>query len=205
MKAIAKSYQSKLEAFNLALNGAKQNLLDAGRILCEMLDEDSDTFEHILESNRGVTLRFLESLERIGRGQLEPLLLTDPSPAAQRAVAQALPMEDQKQLTSGFVPVAVKDNGGVKVVQKQMSEITAQEAARVIGSGTIRTADEQIEMLKQADAAQAASKMRYAIKGDKIHFYTGADFTYSELLTLLTKIEPKAEDIEAAIAANQIK
>src|SRR5512146_752330 len=112
MKALTKTYQAKVEQFRNALSSAKQDLIAAGKLLVEMVEENEETFE-ILVGQCRVTLPFLEALERIGRGKLDPLFLTDPSPAAQRAVTVALPIKEQTRLKTG-VAVAIRSNGGIK-------------------------------------------------------------------------------------------
>ena len=203
MNIITKTFQSKITAFRDALSGARSNLLDAGKILVEMLDENENTFE-LLVSQKIATLPMLESLERVGRGQLDPALLTDVSPMAQRAVSQALPIKEQKQILTGYVAIAVKDNGGFRVEQKRASETTAHEAARAVGEGRIRTPDEQIEIIKQQQANRQARSYRYEIRGDRVIFHEECSFTWKELVELADKIKPKAEDIEFSMKKSQI-
>jgi len=202
MKAITKTYQAKIEAFNDALNGARVNLLDAGKILCEMLDENEDTFEILLREIRGVRLSMLEALERVGRGELEPLLLTDISYAAQRAVSNYLPKEDQKKLVSGTVKVVVENDNNYEVVEKRLDEMHVRDAKLAIGPGALRTPEEQIEILEEQKKLE--KKVRYRILGDKIRFYATTELTWSELTDICMKLKPKAGDIESAIKKGQI-
>lgn len=202
-KQLTNTLQSKIESFRDALSGARQNLITAGKLLVEMLDENEDAFE-ILVAQKVATLPMLESLERVGRGQLDPALLTDVSPAAQRAIAKALPPQAQKQLLTGFVPVAVQDNGGFKVEQMRMADLSQHQAARVIGDGVIRTVEAQCEIIKEQLATRAAHSLRYELRDGRIIFHEDTVFTWRELIELADKIKPRASDIEADIKRSQV-
>lgn len=203
MQTLTKPFQSKIESFGAALADIKNGIERAGKLVVEMLEENESTFE-ILCGQYRVSLPFLEALERVGRGQLDPRLLQDGSDTAWRAISQALPIEQQRKLIDAAIPVAVRDNGGVRIENKRLPEITAREASIVIGDGKIRTADEQIELLKQKAATQAAKSLRYEIRGDRVRFHDGAEFDWSGLMEIANKIQPKAEDIEAQMKRNQI-
>lgn len=205
MKAlITKSFQSKIEAFTEALTGARSNLLRAGQLLVEMLEENEDTFE-LLVTQKVASLPMLESLERVGRGQLDPLLLTDTSPAAQRAISQAIPPKDQKRLLTGLIPVAIQDNGGIRIEQRRMDELNTWQAAQAIGDGKIRTAEEQIDVVRERIEARAARSLRYEIRGDRVIFHEESSYTWKELEEIAAKIKPQARDIEAEIKRKQIE
>ncbi len=201
---ITRTFQSKIDAFAESLSGARSNLLRAGQLLVEMLDENENTFE-LLISQKLANLPMLETLERVGRGQLDPALLTDVSYAAQRAISQALPAKDQKRILTGYIPVAVKDNGGgFRIEQKRAGDLTAREAVVAIGDGTIRQPDAQIELQKQKDMDRQARSYRYEIRNDRIIFHQEASFTWAELTELAEKIKPKAVDIQASIQQRRI-
>lgn len=194
----------KAAAFKDALSGARANLKQAGELLVEMLDENEDTMEILLRENRGLSIAFLESLERVGRGLLDPLLLTDTAPAAQRAISQALPPQAQKELLTKNVPVVVGSNGETHVEHKPMRELNTREAARVIGDGKIRTPEEQLRVLQEQAAARVAKSVRYEIRGDRVLFHEGAMFTWVQLEEIIEKIRPKPVDIEAEIKRRQV-
>jgi hypothetical protein len=200
---LSKSYVSKIESLKEALSSVKQDIITAGKILVELLEENDNTFE-ILVSQRVAALQTLEALERVGRGKLDPLLLTDPSPIAQRAISQCIPMAQQRQLQTGTVEVVVESNGGIAIENKRKEEITFTESQRVIGDGKIRSTAEQTQIVMQQKSNRAKRELRYEISSDKIHFFHDSEFTYSELVQLCDKIKPKASDIAASLAKNQI-
>lgn len=173
-------------------------------MLVEMLAENEDTFE-ILIAQKVCTLPMLESLERVGRHQLDPALLTNTSPAAQRAITQCLPPKEQKQVLTGYVPLVVRDNGGFKVEQVRGDEMNAHQASQAIRRGRILPESEQIEVIKEQLASKAARSLRYELRGDRIVFHEESSFTWAELVELAEKIKPKATDIESSIKRNQIK
>lgn len=203
-QTLSRTFNTNLEALQAALTQARDGLKTAGDLIIKMLEENEDAFEIILARCKGLTVRMLESLERIGRGTLEPLLLADPSPAAQRAIAQDLPMPEQKKLVNGFIPVAIRDGGGVKIEQRKLSELNLVEACRVIGDGKIRSADEQIQILKQEAENRAARQLRYEIREGEIIFHAETRYSWRELQELADKIKPQAKDIEAEVKRRQI-
>lgn len=200
---LTKSFESKIEQFQSALGGVRFSIKQAGEILVSMLEENENTFE-VLVGRRLASLPFLEALEKVGRGALDARLLEDTGSIAWRAISQCLPMRDQEQLLSGTIPVAMIDNGGIRIEHKRLEEITNNEATRVIGDGKIRTADEQIVIIKEQSARRAVRELRYEIFGNRIRFRHGAEFTFAELEILIERNAPKAEEIEESLKLNQI-
>jgi hypothetical protein len=200
------AYTSRMTAFKAALDGAKNDLKTAGEILVELVKENENTFEIIVRECPGITEPFLQALYRIGRGQLDPLLLQDPSPAAQRAVRLNLPIAEQRKLTTAKIEVARpgKNGGGDTVVKKSLDELTQKEVSRVIGEKGIRTVKEQVAIIKNEQAAKKVTAARYEIFNNRIIFHEGATFDYFQLMDLASKIAPKAQDIEASVKQKQI-
>lgn len=200
-----KPFEKSLDAFKKAIQNIGENATDAGRAIVAMLDERADAFEIILSKCEWVTLPFLEALERVGRGMLDPFFLLDQSPVSGRVISEGLTVKDQKTIKSGYLPVAIKVDGGVKVENMKMEEINFTQAQLVIGEGRIRSANEQIEILKSREAARAARSLRYEILGNKVHFYADSDFTWEQLESIVEQIKPKAIDIESSVKERQIK
>lgn len=199
-----KAFTQKIEAFKEALSAARQDIVRAGKLLVEMIEENENATE-ILIRDRIAPRQLLEALEEVGRGKLDPLLLTDPSPAAQRALSQAMPMADQRRLTTGFVPVAVKNSsGGFEVQNKRMEEINVTESYRVIGDGKIRSPEEQMQIIQQQEAERALRERRFVVRGDKIEVIRHAVFSWKEWMEIGEMAKPKPIDIQASIQKNQI-
>jgi hypothetical protein len=201
---IQKHIQKQIEAFQNALQSARDGLRDAGRILCEILDAEPNAFEMILASVPGITLNSLETLERIGRGRLEPRLITDPSPAAERAIRKAIPIDQQKRLLEMPQEVVARDNGGFRVKQKRIDEMTYKDAHILIGDDGIRDVDAQKAILLDENRRKAESSLRYEIRGDKVTFHADVTLTWSELLELAEKVKPDPKDIEESIKRRQV-
>ncbi len=189
-----KTYQSKFIAFKEAIAQLGQSAKQAGQLLCEMLDEDSNTFEFILKECPHATLSWLESLEAIGRGRLDERLLLDSSPAAHRAIAQALPIKEQTRLLETSIPVAVRENGGIRIESKRMQDIKAYEAPRIIRDGKILTPEQQTVIIKEELSNRAARNVRYIIEGDSVEFLSHSRFKMSELEEILGKLKQTATD-----------
>lgn len=202
---LTKSYESKITQFLDALNRARDGIAEAGRILVELVESNENTYEIIMKRCPGVTLEFLETLERVGHGRLDHRLLCNPSWAAMRATRTALPIEAQKQLVDGYVQVAVKNNGGVVVKPKRMDELTRHEASRLIADDHLRTPDEQIKIMRDREVVKAATSMRYMILDGKVTFLERVTLTWAELTELANKIAPKASELQGAMMSNQVR
>jgi hypothetical protein len=171
-----------------------------------MLAENENTKELVAREFK-LDSRFLDALERIGLGQLEPKLLLESGPAARRAVQFCMPIAQQRQILDGYITVVTPDNGhgGTRVIQKRLDEITAIEAPRVISEeGKVRTPDEQSQVLIQQAQRKAARSLRYEIEGDKITFHARTTLTWSELQELADKIKPSAKDLQKAMNQNTL-
>lgn len=203
-KEISKTLESEIEAFRDDLEGGLTRLKRAGERLVRMLDENEDIFE-VLIRRRIATLPWLEALERVGRGHLEPRLLGDPSPAAQRAVSQMLSINEQKRLLNGPVPVVVVDpGGGLRIEQKLIGEINTREAIRVVGGGKLRSIEDQRTLVKEQEEQRVAQSFAYTIDGDGVRFHTDRRFTWKQIVEIAEKIKPKAIDIEAEVKRRQV-
>ena len=202
---LTKHIETKINEFKSALSGAAEGVLLAGKILCDIVDAEPDAYEIMLTECKGVTLPFLEALERVGRGKLLPELLLNPAPACQRAIGESLNIKEQNRLLTGTIPTVIRENGGVRTVNKRLEELSAHEAVRVVGDGKIRTPEEQIEVLKTQEAQKAARELRYEIRGSRVIFHSTHAWEWSELIDISEKIKPKAADLEKAIRANQLK
>lgn len=202
---LTKPFEKSLELFKKAIQNIGENAIEAGRALVAMMDEREDAFEVILSKCEWVTLPFLEALERVGRGRLDPFFLLDQSPISGRVVSEGLTIKDQKAIKSGYLPVAVKVAGGVKIENLKLEEINFNQAQLVIGEGRIRSANEQIEIIKARESARAARALRYEIIGNHVRFYADSEFTWEELEQVIDQIKPKPIDIESSIKERQIK
>ena len=204
---ITKSLASKIEAIRLALNGVKEDLITAGKLVVEMLEENEDAFE-ILLRERIARLSMLEALEQIGRGKLDPMLLADPSYIAQRAVRQGIPMGQQRQIQNEHIAVAaISDDGeGIEIKHKTKDEISLAESIRVIRDGKIATPEEQVAVLKEQQARATLRRMTYRVDpaNHTVTFMRDTEWNYSQLAEIVEKIKPDARDIEATIIKRQI-
>lgn len=204
---LTKSIETKMERFLQAIIGSEEQLVVAGKILVEMIDEnpETDICAELLSRNRNLTSAILESLENVGRGRLKAKFLLDPSPAAQRAIAQALPIEEQAKLTDGYIPVAREREGKIIVQQCAMSELSPPEARRAIADGKVRTAAEQVQQIKLEYAGRYNRNQRYETDKNMVRFFSHQWWTWAELQDICTKIAPKASEIGASIKANQLR
>jgi hypothetical protein len=205
MKSLTNTYKAKVKEFGACLSAVKQDFKNAGELLVSMLDEYPDTFEVLIEQYK-LTLPFLEGLERVGRGELDPLLLTESCPAARRIISQDLGIEAQRLAISYPIPVAVEVHGKVDVVNKYWTELSVSETVRVFRDRKIQPPEEQAKEIKQRTLLKSTREQRYYIEDGKVRFNDTYTFwSWKELQEICDKIRPRAEDIEAEVKARQLK
>lgn len=152
--------------------------VNAGELLVKMTEEDPDICHKILSHHKHISEATLDAFLRIGRKEVHPYLIMDPSPAAKRLAA--LPYEDQLKIYNEGLPVVVEDPERGLVRQfKKVHDVTAKELAVVFQADKIRTVKEQIEVLTKnekqfpeaqsptlSDGSKRMNRLLNAIEGD---------------------------------------
>ena len=130
-------------------------------MLVEIVDDKPDAYELIFAMFPDVDLKLLNTLEQIGRGQLNLKLLLHEAYASRRALS--MPPKEQIKLTTGYVPVVVNHDHGIHhVKQKSVFEMTRVEADQVMDleSGCLRNVEQQLDYRRQCDERQAVPDPR---------------------------------------------
>lgn len=204
MKTPSKSFRNLHQEFTKHLAVSSDGLLQAGKTLVKMLEVEPNTFE-ILVKEDGISLAFLESLERIGMGKLHPRILTDNSHAARRALAECLNIDDQQKLLTTGVDVVVRArDGSVHIERKTLREINSAEAPIVIADKKIQPPEAQIVAIRQREEKRALKDVRYELDGDGVIFHAGTRLSWSELMELANKVKPRPEQLQSDLQKNQI-
>lgn len=120
--------------------------VEAGQVLCQITASDPNAYAVILGRNPHLTRDVLDTFERIGRREIFPFLIVDPSPACRRLIT--LPYDEQVRLYGGRVHVVLRNSSGLETRLKRVSDLTASEADRVFDLNRVRTPEEQGKLLR---------------------------------------------------------
>lgn len=120
--------------------------VEAGKILCEMVAEDSEVREKICDRVSWMTMEVLDGFERIGRKDVYPFLLLDQSPGAHRLIR--LDYETQKKFYDAEIAVAVLRRGEIVTESKRLNQLSWKEADTAISDTGIRPIAEQRKLLQ---------------------------------------------------------
>jgi hypothetical protein len=149
---------SRIEEFCQLIKSGIDSWKRAGKILCQLLEDDPAIFGKIVDGRPYLTRETLESFARIGRRELYPYLVVDGSPGARRLAR--LPYRDQERIYESRVAVVVRQKGITEQKFKRVFELTAPEASRVFNCTGLRTVQEQMHLLAQPKRKNARSTPR---------------------------------------------
>lgn len=127
---------------------------EAGRLLVERIDADSDFTVKFLQAHPEVPNALLIAFEKIGRKQIYPALLADTSCGA-RALLEC-PYEIQERYTTAPIPV-VADFSRNTIVKKRISHLSRSEVKQVFSFGNILTPKQQLSE-RSGDQRNTASR-----------------------------------------------
>lgn len=113
----------------------------AGVHLVEMIDKDPDFPKRIRVAHPEISEDIILVFERIGRNQLNPLLLADGSPGA-KALAE-LPFSEQEKWAKELIPVSVQRNGKRRTEMLRISELTSAQTKQCFWENKLLTVKEQ--------------------------------------------------------------
>jgi len=167
--------------------------IEAGTILCEMVDTDPHVYDYILKDCPNLNAGILERFEQMGRKTLHPQLLLNNSIGYSKL--QKLPYSLQERYLDEPIPLIVHtESGETDVLLVKAREMTKDQANQVFGNGRIRTEGEQKAWLiqqrsnKSRDIVPAAQQTPYKIKGNKV-IINGVEFTRRQLASILAQMD----------------
>lgn len=177
---------------------------DSCRELASMVDTDPAVFDKIVAADPRFNYNMLESMRKVGKGELYCELLFDPSVAARKLLA--LPPAQQKQLYTAPTPI-VKIDGSKKIVEhKLFTKMSRAQQNQVIDSDTghVRTVEEQIAYV--APPAPAKRAERYQIFGNRLRVLAETEFTTDQLRGILERMEADGiKTLESTMKGAQLK
>lgn len=130
--------------------------VEAGKLLVELIDGDPDAVQGISARAPWATREVLSNFERIGRGQVLPQLLVDPSEGAQALLK--LPYEEQRRLCDAEVAVASLVRGEIVVASKRIQKLSRQECRTLFSATGIRPIAEQRKLLHRGPSISRAPR-----------------------------------------------
>lgn len=196
---------NKIEQFQTLIQDGAEKWIAAGKLLIEMEAEEPTAMTIISKKIPVLSIDRLEMFKRIGNGELNPMLLADPSPGAMKLLE--MPRKVQDKYLSSPIEIAVVLGDQVRVERKPLQQLTRPEADIVFNATRMRSPEEQVEMLRNRMASkQYKFKPRYIIDGEKITFLARSTFTVQQLMEVIGRVpKPDASQLESALKSNQIK
>lgn len=147
----------QVESFVSFVNAGLEYWRKAGELLVQMLHNDPLAFKKIMRQCPSISMDILVAFERIGRKQVFPKLLLDPSPGSRRLLT--LPYEMQERYCAEKVKVLLQWRpGNPNYIEKHVQSLTSSEVEQVFGVDGARTLEQQHEF--HASKHQPQPKMR---------------------------------------------
>lgn len=191
--------QQFIESFTARLKGIE----DSCKELALMVDANPNVFDEIVAADARFNYNMLESMRKVGKGELYCELLFDPSMAARKLLP--LPAAQQKKLYNEPIKI-VKVVGEKKVVEeKPLNKMSRAELNQVIDEDKhrARTVEEQIAYVKPPTPSRRAE--RYEIIGDRLKVLAETEFTAQQLREILERMDKKSlESLPGKIRGNQL-
>ena len=156
-----------------------------------MFDANPNVFDEIIAADSRFNYNMLESMRKVGKGELFCELLFDPSMHARKLLP--LPFAQQKKLYNEPVKVVRNINGKNTVEEKPLQKLSRHELTLVIDEekGRARTVEEQIAFVAPPSPARRAE--RYEIKeSGNVVVLAQSEFTPSQLQEIADRAKAKA-------------
>lgn len=184
--AIGSDFVSKIDKFGSLVTRGLNAIAEAGRLLVDMVDERPDCYEIIIQRYPHIDHKMLESIERVGRKQIDPRSLLIGN-ARVAYYVQRLPFASQQQVLEKPIRVATSTEGDGSPVTKRISEFTMSEAQLVMAPDHIRTPEEQRAILQ--DRKESEISVRFKIEEGHITFLTKDTYTATQLEEILKRLK----------------
>ena len=181
--------KAKIQEFIATFNGSIEGMKLAGEILVELVESNPHVYDYISNQCPTMTAGMLQTLERVGRGQVLPTLAMDSSPGGMRL--KGLPLSAQKRYETEPVPMVVETDDGTDVLLVHAKNMTPKQARQAFTNGRLRTEGEQraklIEDRSNAAKPVDAVAQPWRISRGKLEV-KGVLFTAGDLASILTQL-----------------
>lgn len=181
MKTIA----NEQEFMRLVLQGV-ESWRQAGVLLVAMLKKNPRVKEQILKNHPELSASILATFEKIGRGELHPMLLLSESPGY--IAARKLPYSDQERIVNEKkVELLLLKDGRADVINADVRTLTAEQAKQAFDKDHVRTPAEQ-RLYLEDKARPSLVTTSWIIEGDTVRFRKGVTLSVRQLTALLEKM-----------------
>lgn len=182
---LAKTISEKWDALGGLMDDMKRNIMEAGKLVCWLLDNDDDARAKFRRS--GLTPSFYGRLEKVGRGVLLPEL-------AENTLFAKLPIDQQKQIVQGKVQAVIEtQDGKFDTVQVDILQADPITVMRCIAPDHIRTPQEQRQYIersrKHVVSSDELSKVPWRVVGAKVEFTKPCVLTRADMLSAMRAME----------------
>jgi len=185
----AKEQNSKIVELAQAIKDGGDAMQRAGNIMVELVDADPHVYDYIIKQCPSMTPGMLNTLERIGRGQIIPALAMDNSPGSRKL--KSLPISLQQRFETEPIPLIVMRNDEPDVLLVKREDITAAQANQAFRNGRLSTEGEQrawIEDYKmKSNTAKPAEAASWEIRG-KVLVVGNVRFSQKQLLSFAAQM-----------------
>ncbi len=185
------------------INKGVEAWVKAGEILVEMIEEDTNAYDRIMMKDPRIKYETLCLIEKLGRKQIHPNLLFDNSYAAKTKIPN-LPYCKQAECYESPLEVVKMVSSRVSVDRKKASEMTRFEADLVFSKTSIRTVQEQVDLIKSKKFEISFAPPSYEIQGKFIKFRANTSFSREEIEEIISKLPKSIDSLEKTIKKNQI-
>lgn len=135
--------KSKMQRLEALLKQTTESLVEAGRLIVEMVREDPANYD-LIKSKFGLSDSVMERFQNIGLGRVSPRLAL--STKATASLLEKLPLDIQnKVLDSGVSVVRSIDGGKIQSETVPFDDLSYPEAQQALG----RSIEEQAARLKE--------------------------------------------------------
>lgn len=146
----------EIGAFAELIQAGLNSWRTAGELLVTMIDSDPLARKKIMKQCPSISMDILIAFERIGRKQVFPKLLLDPSPGSKRLLT--LPYELQEKYCTEKVQVLLQWRpGNPNYIEKHVQSLTSSEVEQVFGADGARTLEQQHDFIISKHRPQASS------------------------------------------------
>jgi hypothetical protein len=179
-----------VDRFIQSVLGAMANLQEAGEIAAQAIDQDQDWPDKVVDKCPDMTIAFIRKIEAVGRKKLHPRLVVNESPGVRRLAR--LPYSLQEKYSVNPVPLLINKNGNWETLQVDVRNLLPDQARQVFSDDGLRDSSGQrawIEDKATKQVAPPATGIQYQIRGRKVRFLEPAEYSASELASILARIE----------------
>lgn len=183
------------EFMRLVLQGV-ENWRQAGKVLVAMMAKNPNIKAKLLRERPELSPTILATFERIGRGELHPMLLLSESPGFK--AARELPYSEQERIVNEKkVELLIVQDGKADVLRADVKSLTAEQARQVFARDHVRDAAEQRLWIEDRRKPTLVTTS-WIIEGDVVRFRKGVALSAAQLAAILEQMVKAATQRKAS-------